>query len=77
MIIFLDGAHWREKAAGRYETVLYYYLHNMLFCGYGFYLHWGISTQSLWWGQGTTTGVYQNEMYLFPRGLTDGNYLSS
>jgi hypothetical protein len=45
MIIFLDGAHRREKAAGRYETVLYYYLHNMLFCGYGFYLHWGISTQ--------------------------------
>ena len=45
MIIFLGGYDRWGKAAGRYETVLYNYVHNMVILRHGFYLHWGIFTQ--------------------------------
>jgi hypothetical protein len=36
----------RNYSAWEYETVLYNFVHNMGFFGYGFYLQWGFSTQT-------------------------------
>jgi hypothetical protein len=51
-IVYGIEAVRQELGAGGYETVLYNYVHNLHFFGYGFYLHWGVSTQLLWWFQG-------------------------